>query len=137
MAMRMRQAPRQSRADSPPDIGSLASGEARFALFHEGGDPLAIIVRKTELAHRVALPVELGAEALAPAFAEHRLDPGKAERRTGGEAPGQRVHLGVERLVLHRLPDQPPFGRPLGLARLAGPRPAERPRLADQPRRPP
>ncbi len=99
---------------------------------HEGGDALAIIVGEAELAHRVALAVELGVEAVAPAFAQHRLDAGKSACRAGGEAGGEGVHLRVEPVVVHGLPDQTPVRGAFRLQRLAGQGEAERAGLADQ-----
>ena len=115
----------------------LISREIGRALCHEGGDALAIIVRVAKLAHRVALAVELGVEAVAPAFADHLLDPGEPPRRPGGEARGERVDLRVELVVVDRFPDQAPFCGLLRAERLAGQREAERAGLADQPRQHP
>src|SRR5687767_6835747 len=77
----------------------LLSGEGRLPFLHERGDAFAIVVAVAELAHRVALAVELGVEALAPAVADHLLDPSEAARRPGGEARGERVHFLVQFVV--------------------------------------
>ena len=63
----------------------------------------------------------------------------RARPRVGPAAKrcGERVDLGVELVVVDRLPDQAPVGGALRLQRLAGQRQAERPRLADQPRQHP
>src|SRR3546814_2415964 len=62
-----------------------SSRDFRHPLLHEGRHAFAIIVANPELAHPVALQVQLLVERMAPAFADHCLDRRQALRRRGGE----------------------------------------------------
>ena len=58
-----------------------ATDEVGRALFEEGVDSLAIIFGVAEAAHGVALVREFLVQRVRPAFADHLLDRGEAERR--------------------------------------------------------
>ena len=111
------------------EAAPLLSGEARLPFLHERGHALAIITAIAELAHGVALKVELFVEAVAPARADHRLDARQPLGRRGGEARGERVHF---RIQPRRRPpsDQPQSAACCAGQRIGGQRQPQRARLA-------
>src|SRR5204863_10206190 len=88
--------------------------EARIALFLERAHALAIVLGQAGLALQVALEVELRVERVAGRGEQRPLDQAIALGGTAGQPRGERLRLGSELIVVHRLPDQAPV---LGVVR--------------------
>src|SRR6185312_3138869 len=111
----------------PPPVPEVSSGkrvsfalELRLALFQEGDDALGIIGAAAGGSLAIALHVKLFVETVGRSRLNKALCEAKTKCGARSQRYGERPCLIHEIRVLDRLPDQPPFGGPLGRQGLGG-----------------
>src|SRR5262249_14379872 len=100
----------------------------------EGADGFAVVARVSQLAHEIALEVELRLQRVGRARVDRLLDAREAARGRVREAANERFDLVGELGIVDAFPDEPPIRRLLRRYLLAEERDAHRARCADQPR---